>query len=127
MDLTQVEHSDPRFAPTSVAAFSTANEGLAMFPTTANPPLGSVQGHGFYVSKLAYELKGAPSMTQGQVTSSFVGLVTSARRYLAWMAGLQNGAYQSILARWGTATNVVLADGVDLGGFTTAVIKLNGR
>jgi hypothetical protein len=125
--LIEVEHSDPRFAPTSPAAFSTATHGLARFPTSANPPLGTLQGHGLYVSKLAYELKGASAQEQGQVMSSFVGLVIELGHFPAWAAGLQGGQYEQILARWGNATNVVLADGVQLGGFTQAVIDLNGR
>jgi hypothetical protein len=126
-NLTEVEHSDPRFAPTSPAAFSTATRGLATFPIFDKPPLGSLHGQGFYVSKIAYELKGASSQVQGQVMSSFVGLVIELGHFPAWAAGLQDGEYEEILARWGNATNVVLADGVELGGFTQAVIEQNGR
>jgi hypothetical protein len=126
-NLIEVEHSGPRLAPTSPTAFSTATQGLATFPIFHKPPLGSLQGKGFYVSKLAYELKGASPQVQGQVMSSFVGLVIELGRFPAWAAGLQGGQYQQILARWGRATNVVLADGVELGGFTQAVIERNGR
>jgi hypothetical protein len=59
--------------------------------------------------------------------SSFVGLVIELGHFPAWAAGLQDGEYEQILARWGSATNVVLADGVELGGFTLAVIEQNGR
>ncbi len=115
------------FAPTTPAAFVTANAGLASFPTSADPPLGSLHGKGIYVSKLAYELKGASTMTQSQVMSSFVGLVASEGPFPAWVSGLGDGEYSRLLTQWGTATNVVLADGVDLGRFTTAVIERNGR
>lgn len=127
IDITEVEDSDPRFAPTSPAAFSNATQGLATFPISANPSLGALQGHGLYVSKLAYELKGSSTQVQSQVMSSFVGLVIELGHFPAWVSGLQGGAYQRILSRWGSATNVVLADGVELGGFTQAVIELNGR
>ena len=43
------------------------------------------------------------------------------------MSGLWNGAYGQILTTWGTATNVVLADGVELGGFIAPMIERNGR
>jgi hypothetical protein len=125
--VTEVEHSDPRLAPTSPAAFSTATQGLATFPTSANPPLGALQGHGLYVSKLAYELNGSSTQVQSQVMSSFVGLVIELNHFPAWVAGLQGGEYEQILARWGKATNVVLADGVEMGGFAKAVIELNGH
>lgn len=125
-DVTEVEHSDPRFAPTSPAALSTATHGLATFPISADPPLGALRGHGLYVSKLAYELKGSSPQVQAQVMSSFVGLVIELGHFPAWVAGLQRGEYGQILARWGKRTNVVMADGVELGGFTQAVIELNG-
>jgi hypothetical protein len=114
-------------APPNPAGFPAANEALASYPTDADPHLGSTQGKGLYVSKLAYELKGAPSTVQSTVMATFVGLVASEGPYRAWMSGLWDGAYAQILARWGTATNVVLANGVDLGGFTAAVIERNGR
>ncbi|MHB1584044.1 MAG: PI-PLC domain-containing protein [Acidimicrobiales bacterium] len=124
---TEVEHSDPRVAPAGPAEFTTANSDLASFPTAADPPLGSLHGKGVYVSKLAYELKGAPAATQKQIVSSFVGLVASEGGFPAWMSGLWKGQYGQILQHWGGATNVVLGDGVDLGGFTAAVIERNGR
>jgi hypothetical protein len=123
----EVEHSDPRFAPTNPAQWATSNIGLAAFPTSAKPPLGSLHGAGFYVSKLAYELKGASTTSQNQVMSSFVGLIASVGHYPAWSVGLQDGEYARTLAQWGAATNVVLAEGVDVGGFTAAVIDQNGR
>ena len=123
----EVEHSDPRVAPTVPQEFPQANTGLAAFPTKADPPLGSLQGRGFYVAKLAYELKGASAANQSAILSYFPGLVTTQGIFEAWMAGLWNGAYPQILTTWGSRTNVVLADGVDLGGFVPAVIERNGR
>ena len=122
-----VEHADPRIAPTTPAEFPQANTGLAVFPTKADPPLGSILGKGFYVAKLAYELQGAAPADQSAILKNFPGLITSQGIFEAWMVGLWKGAYPQILARWGTATNVVLADGVDQGGFTPAVIERNGR
>jgi hypothetical protein len=43
------------------------------------------------------------------------------------MSGLWNGTYGQILTHWGSATNVVLGNGVDLGGFAATVIERNGR
>ncbi len=123
----EVERSDPRVAPTSPAAFPTANFSLASFPKDATPPLGSLRGNGIYVSKLAYELKGATPSTQATVFSNFVGLVAHAGAFPAWAAGLWSGQYQQILSEWGNATNVVIADGVDQGNFTAAVIVRNVR
>jgi hypothetical protein len=122
-----VEHSDPRVAPPNPAAFNSANAALASFPTDATPALGSLQGKGFYVSKLAYELKGASASAQHAVFSTFVGLVASEGVFRAWMSGLWTGEYQQILQGWGKATNVVIADGVDQGGFAAAVISRNGH
>jgi hypothetical protein len=124
---TVVEHSNPMVAPTNPSAFSAANSDLEAFPMSSSPPLGSLRGTGLYVSKLAYELKGASDQTQTQVMASFVGLVTSAGPFPAWVSGLGNGEYAQILSRWGDEANVVLANGVDLGGFTAAVIEENGR
>lgn len=124
---TEVIHSDPRFAPTGPEEFANANAGLAAYPTSAEPALGALRGSGLYVSKLAYELKGASTIAQNEIMSSFVGLVGSEGHFPAWAAGLQTGQYGKILARWRNRTNVVLADGVDVGGFTQAVIEQNGR
>jgi hypothetical protein len=124
---TEVVHSDPRVAPTSPTEFPQANIELGSFPTTDNPGLGSLHGKGLYVSKLAYELNGASPATQNKILSAFVGLIASQGIFHAWMWGLWNGTYQQILTRWSTATNVVLADGVELGGFVAPVIERNGR
>ena len=124
---TLVEHSEPMVAPTSPTQFPTANSDLGTFPTTANPPLGSLHGKGLYVSNLAYELKGASATQQTTIFALFVGLVVSQGIFKAWMSGLWNGAYGQILATWGDATNVVLADGVEQGGFVAQVIERNGR
>jgi hypothetical protein len=122
-----VEHSDPREAPTSPAAFSSANASLTSFPKDATPPLGALQGKGIYVSKLAYELQGASSLTQAAIFSNFVGLVAHAGAFPAMGAGLWSGQYQQTLSQWGNATNVVIADGVDQGDFAASVIARNGR
>jgi hypothetical protein len=123
----KVEHSDPREAPTNPAAFASANAALSSFPKDATPSLGSLQGQGIYVSKLAYELKGASSLAQSAIFSNFVGLVAHAGVFPAMGAGLWSGQYQQILSEWGAATNVVIADGVDQGDFTASVIALNGH
>jgi hypothetical protein len=123
---TQVYRSDPRIAPTSPTGFSSANSQLASVSANS-PQLGSLRGRGLYVSKLAYELKGASATSQGQVLSNFVGLVANQGIFRAWMSGLWSGEYPQILSTWGTATNVVIANGVDHGGFVNAVIALNGR
>jgi hypothetical protein len=107
--------------------FSPANASLATFPVDATPALGSLQGKGFFVSKLAYELKGASPSTQHAVFSTFVGLVASEGVFRAWMSGLWSGEYAQILQRWGNATNVVIADGVDQGNFAADVISRNGH
>lgn len=125
--LLQVERSDPRVAPTSPTDFQSANTSLAAFPKDATPPLGSLQGKGIYVSKLAYELKGASSAVQSAVFSNFVGLVAHAGAFPAMGSGLWSGQYQQILSDWGHASNVVIADGVDQGGFTASVIARNSR
>jgi hypothetical protein len=122
---TAVEHSDPRVAPAAFAQFAPANLNLASFPTTAHPALGSLHGTGLYVSKLAYELRGASAQTQSAVLSGFVGLIANSGIYPAWMTGLWEGAYARILSAWGNRTNVVLADGVEHGGFLTQVIERN--
>jgi hypothetical protein len=119
--------SHPSVAPTSPIEFSAANAHLGTFPTTADPPLGSLQGKGLYVSKLAYELRGVPASTQSTIFAAFVGLIASTGIFRAWMSGLWTGAFGQILSGWGNSTNVVLADGVDHGGFVPAVIERNGR
>jgi hypothetical protein len=124
---TTLEHSDPKVAPTKAQEFPTANDELATIPLASDPKLGSLQGKGLYVSKLAYELRGASPASQNTITSSFVGLVASVGPYPAWTSGLWTGAYGQILTRWGGATNIVLANGVDLGGFLPQVIERNGR
>lgn len=124
---TEVVHSDPRVAPTSPTAYPQANVELGSFPTTNNPALGSLHGKGVYVSKLAYELRGASAATQDTILSSFVSLIGSQGVFHAWMSGLWNGAYKQILTKWGTATNIVLADGVELGGFIAPMIERNAR
>jgi hypothetical protein len=124
---TVVVQSDPRVAPTNPDEFPAANTDLGSFPTTASPALGSLHGKGLYVSKLAYELKGAPASTQSTIFTDFVGLIASNGIFKAWMSGLWTGAYGQILSTWGDSTNVVLADGVDHGGFVPAVIERNGR
>jgi len=124
---TTVMRSDPKVAPTSPAQFPLANGELGVFPTKSNPPLGSLRGRGLYVSQLAYELDGASAAAQNTILSSFVGLISSQGVFHAWMSGLWGGAYGQILSRWGHATNVVLADGIDLGGFVQPVIEQNGR
>ncbi len=124
---TTVMRSDPKVAPTSPTQFPLANGQLGVFPTKADPPLGSLRGKGLYVSQLAYELEGASATAQNTILSSFVGLIASQGVFHAWMEGLWNGAYGQILNRWGNATNVVLGDGVDLGGFVAPVIEQNGR
>jgi hypothetical protein len=123
----RVKRSDPRVAPTSPSAFPAANAELGSFPTHATPPFGSLKGKGFYVSKLAYELKGASSADQHKIFTTFVGLVTSQGLFRAWSSGLWSGAYEQIVSQWASATNVVIADGVDQGGFAAAVIARNGR
>jgi hypothetical protein len=122
-----VFRSDPRVAPTDPAQFPAANTHLRTFPTTTRLVLGSLQGSGIYVSKLAYELKGSSASTQSTIMHTFVGLIASEGTFKAWMSGLWSGGYQQILSAWGRSTNVVLADGVDHGGFTEAVIEQNGR
>jgi hypothetical protein len=125
--ITVVEHSEPMVAPTGPVQFGTANTDLKSYPTSANPPLGSLQGKGLYVSKLAYELRGASPAAQSEILKSFVGLIASEGIYRAWMSGLWDGAFGQILTSWGTATNVVVTDGVESGGFIPAVIEGNGR
>ena len=122
-----IEHSDPSIAPTAIPEFSVANAGLTSFPTAGVPALGKLQGKGMYVSKLAYELGGASEKVQDAVTSSFVGLIASRGIFQGWMSGLWYGAYSQTLATWGTRSNVVLGDGVEHGGFLSAVIERNGR
>jgi len=124
---TQVMRSNPGVAPTNPTQYPLANGQLGAFPTKATPPLGSLHGKGFYVSQLAYELKGASPTAQNTILASFVGLIASQGVFHAWMSGLWGGAYGQILTKWGHATNVVLADGIDLGGFVTPVIEQNGR
>jgi hypothetical protein len=122
-----VEHSDPRIAPTSSAQFPPSNNNLASFPTSAHPSLGSLRGTGIYVSKLAYELQGASPQAQSTIFTSFVGLIATAGIYPAWMTGLWTGAYGQILSGWAERTNVVLANGVEHGGFLAQMIERNGR
>ena len=124
---TVVEDSEPAVAPTTPAQFPQANAALESFPTSAEPTLGSLQGKGVYISKLAYELKGASPTDQTTIMNDFVGLIASQGIYHAWMSGLWNGAYGQILTTWGDKTNVVLADGVELGGFVPQIIERNGR
>jgi hypothetical protein len=124
---TEVEHSDPRVAPINPTAFPVANATLATFPLQAEPALGTLRGKGFYVSKIAYELKGASPAAQSAIFSSFVGLIAYEGLFRAWMSGLWSGDYQQTLAQWGHRSNVVIGDGVDLGGFASAVIDRNGR
>ena len=114
-------------APISPVGFPSANAALASFPTKASPTLGSLQGKGVYTSKLAYELQGASASTQQAILASFVGLITSNGIFQAWMSGLWHGQYGQILSAWGHRTNVVLANGVEFGGFTPAVIGQNSR
>jgi hypothetical protein len=122
-----VEHSDPRIAPSTPRQFSAANFLLFTTPIASDPKLGSLRGKGFFVSKLAYELRGASLSKQNTILHSFAGLIASEGLSRAWMSGLWNGTYGQILSHWGSATNVVLADGVDLGGFVPPVIARNGR
>ena len=123
---TQLFRSDPRIAPTSPPWYPDANS-LLKAASKGPPQLGSLHGKGLYVSKLAYELKGASAITQGQIFRGFVGLVANYGIFPAWMSGLWLGDYDHILSTWGTATNVVIANGVERGGFVNAVVGLNGR
>ena len=79
------------------------------------------------MSQLAYDLKAASPTAQSAILTSFVGLIATQGIFHAWTSGLWNGAYRQIVTRWGRATNVVLADGIDLGGFVAPVIEQNGR
>jgi hypothetical protein len=124
---TVVVHSDPQVAPTGPSQFAGGNLELAAIPLRAQPALGSLRGKGFFVSKLAYELAGTSVTEQSTILRSFPGLIASFGPIRAWMSGLWNGAYGAILTRWGNATNVVLTNGVDQGGFVAAVIARNGR
>ncbi len=124
---TQVMRSEPGVAPTSPTQYPLANGQLAAFPTKASPLLGSLHKKGFYVSQLAYDLKAASATAQSAILTSFVGLIATQGIFHAWTSGLWNGAYRQIVTRWGRATNVVLADGIDLGGFVAPVIEQNGR
>jgi hypothetical protein len=122
-----VVHSDPQVAPTSPSQYPAGNLELAAHPLRAQPALGSLRGKGFFVSKLAYELAGTSVTEQNIILSSFPGLITSFGPIRAWMSGLWSGAYGAILTRWGNATNIVLGNGVDQGGFVAEVIARNGR
>ena len=124
---TVVEHSDPMVAPTSPDEFATANASLESFPITSDPRLGSLQGKGVYVSKVAYELKGAPPAAQASIFSAFVGLIASQGIFKAWLLGAGTGPTTRFSPSGGKSTNVVLADGVELGGFIPQVIERNGR
>jgi hypothetical protein len=124
---TVVEHSDPKVAPSTSRQYSAANFLLFTTPIGSDPRLGSLRGKGFFVSKLAYDLRGTSLSTQNTILHSFAGLIASEGSSRAWMSGLWNGTYGQIMSHWGSKTNVVLADGVDLGGFVPPVIDRNGR
>jgi hypothetical protein len=127
----QLEASDPQIAPTTASAFPAANMQLEDYPIATKPALGSLVGKGLYVTRLAYSVTLA---TQALLFAHFGGLIapvsvgsSPASHLAAWEANLWEGTAprNRVLAAWGHRANVVLADGVQYGGFVEAVVGLN--
>jgi hypothetical protein len=128
----EVQYADAQVAPVSTSALTGANSQLQRLPLSGSPALGTLVGKGLYVTQLAY------SVTNSSRTSLFKrfgGLITPfsethpAKTLPAWEAALWDASAprNKILAAWGHRANVVLADGVEYGGFIRAVIGLNAR
>ncbi len=131
----EVESADAQVAPVAVSAFASADAELRSFPLSTTPAFGSLVGKGLYVTQLAYSVTNS---TRTLLFRRFGGLITSASVALskhhavqlaAWEAGLwgANTPRNQILAAWGHRANIVLADGVEYGGYVTAVVALNAK
>jgi hypothetical protein len=90
-------------------------------------------GKGLFVSQLAYSVT---ETARTVLFRQFGGLITSVSlgpeptsHLAAWEANLWTGTVPRnlALAAWGHRANIVLADGVEYGGFIQAVIGLNAR
>jgi hypothetical protein len=129
-------------APTTSSMFAAANAQLGGYPALATPAFGSLVGTGLYVVRLAYTFDRADA---APLVATFGGLVQSATAdpagtsapsgtsptLPAWESGLWapvgTGALsrRQILATWGRRANVVLADGVEYGGYVAAAVEAN--
>ncbi len=112
-------------APASAAAFSGANRALEAFPIAYSPPLGSLQGKGFFQSQLIYSL--SSNLTSDlPLLSAFGGLIPAkGSTKPAWESGLWSATYSrnDALKAWGPKLNVVVSDGIEYGGYVPAVVE----
>jgi len=131
----EVAYAGAQVAPVSVAAFALADSKLEAYPLSNKPALGTLVGKGLYVAQLAYSVT---NTARAKLFGRFGGLITSAsvplrnhhtRQLAAWEAHLwsANAPRDGILAVWDHRANVVLADGVEYGGFIEAVVGLNAK
>lgn len=130
----RVAMADAGVTPTASNKFASANSQIAGYPLDARPAMGSLAGTGLYETKLAYSFN---PREQEALFAGFGGLIqpytAKSTSLPAWEAGLWSpggGGVESrnqILAKWGHRANVVLADGVENGGYIGAVIDLNAR
>lgn len=128
----EVEYADAQVAPVSTSAVSGANSELESNPLKGSPALGALVGKGLFVTQLAYSVTNS---SRTRLFKRFGGLITSLSEtnpikiLPAWEATLWDASAprNKILAAWGHRTNIVLADGVEYGGFIQAVIGLNAR
>ena len=133
----EVEHGHVPVAPATTGDFSSANSTLGHDPLSADPALGTLVGRGLYVAQLHYDVGAASATAQSALFGSFGGLVKTApgapgaaSAVLApWGSGVWTGNDDgaAIVATWGHRTNVVLADGVQNGGFVPSVIAANAQ
>lgn len=138
--IVPVALSNPQVTPTSSSRFAAANATLASSPLRAKPALGSLVGLGLYETQLAYSFN---PRAQTSLFATFGGLLQSYVRPAtskvpvttlpAWEAGLFGASAtcavsrNQILTAWDHRANVVLADGVEYGGYIAAVIALNAK
>jgi len=129
----EVDSADVQVDPLSTAAFSPADAELEKFPLSTNPALGTLVGKGLFEGRIVYSLTARDTEV---LFKRFGGLITAAvigthpgTHLPAWEADLWSARdpRNRILASWGHRANVVLADGVEYGGFIPAVIGLNAK
>jgi hypothetical protein len=141
---------DDAVAPTEASMFPTADTRFASYPLTSQAALGTPAGTGLTEVLLAYTFD---PEKQALLFSSFGGLIQAAVSPLSKSSASSSGANRSlsgakvatrrqilpaweaqlwapsgrnrIVAGWAHRVNVVLADGVENGGFIAAVISLN--
>lgn len=105
--------------------FEQANIQLQAYPLSASPSLGSQRGgKGFYQSQILYSLAGGDESYPDTLCT-----IDEGGSLLQWEQNFWQGGAQvlrnDILAAWGTATNIVVSDGVENNDYVATVVGLN--